>query len=243
MTAKKASVAEVVGGRFVHKGGLESSYVMTSLGRKLSRVRVMGLVVDKFVSPDEKYATITLDDGSETIRCKSFVNIKIFDGMTLGDLVDVFGKVRFYGGEIYITPEIVRKVQANTGTMRMLELERVYTHQKKLIAKVAEITKTTADAAEVKRLSAQIATSEEVDGVLEAEEAATTAAEENVSAVAERRTKILELIIQLDGGGGTDYTELISKSGLPESVVDATVQELLESGVCFEPRPGKIKKL
>lgn len=243
LTARKASVAEIVGGKFVHKGGLESSYVLTALGRKLSRVRVMGLVVDKFISPDEKYATVTIDDGGETIRCKSFINIKIFDGLTTGDLIDVFGKVRFYGTEVYITPEIVRKMQSNADTLRMLELERICGKQRKLVASINQIMKTTADAAEIKRLAEKMAAPEEVEGVLEAEEAATTAAEEKVSAAAESRTKVLELIIQMDTGSGTDYASLTSKSGLPESSVDAAVQELLESGICFEPRPGKIKKL
>lgn len=243
LTARKASIAEIVGGRFVHKGGMESSYVLTALGRRLSRVRVLGLVVDKFVSPDEKYATITLDDGSETVRCKSFVNIKIFDSMTTGDLVDVFGKVRLYGGEVYVTPEIVRKVPADAATLRMLELERIYARQRRLAGRVADIAKTTADAAEVKRLAAQFASAEDIEGVLEAEETATTAAEEKVSAAAENRGKVLALVVSLDAGGGTDYAELTAKSGLPETAVDAAVQELLESGVCFEPRPGKIKKL
>ena len=243
MTAKKASLAEIVGGRFVQKGGLESSYVLTALGRRLSRVRIMGLIVDKFVSPDEKYATITLDDGSETVRCKSFVNIKIFDGLTSGDLVDVFGKVRFYGGEVYVTPEIVRKVPANADTLRALELARIYSQQRKLLNRVSEIEKSTADMAEVKRLTAQLAPSEDIEGVFEAEETAKTVTEEKVSAAAENKGKILDMIKQLDAGSGTDYAELTAKSGLPEAVVDATVHELLESGICFEPRPGKIKKL
>ena len=243
LTARKASVAEIVSGRFVHKGGLESSYILTPLGRKLSRVRVMGLIVDKFISPDEKYATITIDDGGETIRCKSFVNIKIFDGFTTGDLIDVFGKVRLYGGEIYVTPEIVRKVPSNADTLRMLELERIYKNQKRLINSITEIKKTTADMAETKRLAEKIATHDDVEGVLEADEAATTDVEEHVTATAEKRTKILDMVIQLDSGSGTDYADLTAKSGLPEPEVDAAVQELLESGICFEPRPGKIKKL
>ncbi|MBU5557705.1 MAG: OB-fold nucleic acid binding domain-containing protein [Candidatus Aenigmatarchaeota archaeon] len=243
LTAKKASIAEIVGGRFVQKGGLESSYVLTALGRRLSRVRIMGLVVDKFVSPDEKYATITLDDGTETIRCKSFVNIKIFDNLASGDLVDVFGKVRIYDGEVYVTPEIVRKVPANAEILRMLELEHIYIKQKQLSKRVAEIAKTTADAAEVKRLAAQFAAPQDVEGVLEAEEVAKATVEENMASAVENRNKILSLIIQLDTGNGTDYTELTAKSGIPEAAVEAAVQHLLESGICFEPRPGKIKKL
>src|SRR3972149_5400480 len=98
LTAKKASIKELISGKYVKREGFESSYVLTNLGRKLSRVRIVALIVGKFISDDEKYAAITLDDSTETIRCKSFVNTKIFDGFGPGDFVDVFGKVREYNG-------------------------------------------------------------------------------------------------------------------------------------------------
>ncbi len=105
LTAQKAGIKEIINGKFVKKSGFESSYVLTNLGRRLSRVRVLGLVVDKFISPDEKYATVTLDDSTETLRCKAFVNVKIFDGLKNGELVDVFGKLREYQEEVYVMPE------------------------------------------------------------------------------------------------------------------------------------------
>lgn len=135
LTARKASLAEIVAGKYVKKTGFESSYILTNLGRRLTRVRVLGLIVDKYTSPDEKYATITLDDGKETIRCKSFINMKIFDGLTLGDLVDVFGKVKEYGGEIYIMPEMLKKAEPNVETLRMLELYKIFHEQKNKIKK------------------------------------------------------------------------------------------------------------
>ena len=106
LTAKKASIKEIISGKFVKREGFQSSYVLTNLGRKLSRVRVLGLIVDKFISPDERYATITLDDSTDTIRCKAFINTKIFDGFGPGDFVDVFGKLREYNGEVYTTRNI-----------------------------------------------------------------------------------------------------------------------------------------
>lgn len=124
LTAQKAAIAEIIRGKFVHMTGFESSYVQTAGGKRLTRVRVLGLIVDRFTSPDQKYATVTIDDGGETIRCKSFVNIKIFDGLTPGDLIEVFGKLREYGAEVYVTPELVRKVDANFETLRLLEFAR-----------------------------------------------------------------------------------------------------------------------
>jgi len=54
---------------------------------------------------------------------------------------------------------------------------------------------------------------------------------------------VLELIVSLDKGQGAEYSEIMEKAGLQEDVLDNVINNLLEEGTCFEPRPGKIKKL
>ena len=54
---------------------------------------------------------------------------------------------------------------------------------------------------------------------------------------------VLKLIDELDKGEGAPYSELLEKSGLPEAEFDEIMNSLLEDGLCFEPRPGKIKRL
>ena len=243
LTAKKASVGEIENGTFVKKEGFVSSYVLTNLGRRLSRVRILGLIVDKFISPDERYATITLDDSTDTIRCKAFVNTKIFDGFGEGDLVDVFGKLREYNGEIYIIPEIIKKTDPNLETLRILELEKIFREQRKRIKKIRELQKQTSDLNELKRVVKQFMSLENAEGILEAQEILENITEEKVASSVESKSKILNLIEKLDKGKGADYQEILTKSGLPENDVDFAIQELLESGMCFEPTPGKIKKL
>ncbi|MFQ6020869.1 MAG: OB-fold nucleic acid binding domain-containing protein, partial [Candidatus Aenigmatarchaeota archaeon] len=243
LVAKKASVREIINGRFVKKSGFESSYVLTTLGRRLSRVRVLGLIVDKFISADEKYATLTLDDATETIRCKAFVNVKLFDGFTKGDLVDVFGKLREYQGEVYIMPEVIQKVNPNFETLRILELEKIMRDQKEKIRKVRELQKQTSDLNELKISIKKIMPEEDAEGILEAQEMIENITEEKEIKSGETKTKILDLIDKLDNGQGADYQDILKKSGLSENDVDFAIQDLLESGVCFEPKPGKIKKI
>ncbi len=243
LTAKKASNGEIVNGTFVKKEGFVSSYVLTNLGRRLSRVRILGLIVDKFISPDERYATITLDDSTDTVRCKAFVNTKIFDGFGEGDLIDVFGKLREYNGEVYIIPEIIKRADPNLETLRILELEKIFREQRKKIKKIRELQKQTSDLNELKRIVKQFMSLEDAEGILEAQEMIENVTEEKVVSSAEIKSKILNLIENLDKGKGSDYQEILTKSGLSENDVDFAIQELLESGVCFEPTPGKIKKL
>ena len=59
----------------------------------------------------------------------------------------------------------------------------------------------------------------------------------------EIKSKILNLIDNIDKGQGADYQEILKKSKFSENEVDFAIQELLESGVCYEPKPGLIKKL
>lgn len=243
ITAKKASIGEIDNGAFVRKSGFESSYVLTNLGRRLSRVNILGLIVDKFISPDERYSTITLDDSTDTIRCKTFVNTKIFDGFGDGDLVNVFGKIREYNGEIYIIPEIVKRLEPNFETLRLLELEKIFREQRERIKKIKELQKQASDINELKTAVKQFMNIEDAEGILEAQEIIENMNEEKVVSSAEIKSKILNMIEKLDSDNGADYQEILTKSGLSENDVDFSIQDLLESGVCFEPTPGKIKKL
>jgi len=243
MTAKKTSIGEIMNGKFVKKSGFESSYALTNLGRRLSRVRVLGIIVDKFISTDEKYATVTLDDSTETIRCKAFINTKIFDGFGSGDMVDIFGKLREYNGEIYIMPEIIAKIEPNFETLRNLELEKIFREQREKIKKIRELQKQTSDLVEIKAATKDVIPLEEVEGILEAQEMIENSVEEKVVSASDVKNKILKLIESLDKGVGADYQEILIKSGLAEKEIDFAIQDLLESGVCYEPNPGKIKKI
>jgi len=243
LTAKKASIGEIMNGKFIKKSGFESSYVLTNLGRRLSRVRVLGLIVDKFISSDERYATITMDDSTETIRCKAFVNTKLFDGFGSGDLVDIFGKLREYNGEIYIMPEIIAKADANFEILRILELEKIFKEQREKIKKIREVQKQTSDLAEIKAATKDIMSLEDAEGIIEAQEMIENSVEEKTLSASDIKNKILKLIESLDKGEGADYQDVLIKSGLPEKDIDLAIQDLLESGVCYEPKPGRIKKI
>ncbi len=123
--AKKVNVKILHTGEFVQQGGMNPNYVKTE-EIEFSRVRVLGTVIDKFISEDGNYGTITLDDTTDTIRCKVFRDLTILEEVEKGDLVDVIGKIKEYNEERYIQLENIAKVEdPNFEALRKLELEKL----------------------------------------------------------------------------------------------------------------------
>lgn len=124
-TAKKVLVSEITSGKWVKKEGMEPSFVVTAQKEKVARARVLATVVGKFVSEDGNFGSITLDDGTDTIRAKAWKELKVFEGVEVGQMTDVVGKVREYNGEIYMMPEWFGKVEdPNTEILRRLEITK-----------------------------------------------------------------------------------------------------------------------
>lgn len=88
------------------------------------RVRIMGSVVSKFISDDKNYGFLVMDDGTETIRVRSFEDsLELIKKTEIGDVIDVIGRIRKYEEEIYIIPEIIKKIDdLNWLILRKLEL-------------------------------------------------------------------------------------------------------------------------
>lgn len=81
-------------------------------------------MVRKFVNEDRSYGFLIIDDGTETIRVKTWrEDVELIEQFDEGDVVDVFGRVREFGEEIYIVPEIIVRVDdPNWEILRELEI-------------------------------------------------------------------------------------------------------------------------
>ena len=122
-TAYKLRVGDILKSKPIMADG---KFLFLELGdKKISRVNLIANVVDKYVSDGEKkYAAITLDDASGQIKLKSFGDeIAILTDKTQGDTVQVIGTTREYNNEIYILPEIVKKVDTQWLLVRKLEIQ------------------------------------------------------------------------------------------------------------------------
>ncbi|MCD6478242.1 MAG: hypothetical protein J7K87_04530 [Candidatus Aenigmarchaeota archaeon] len=241
LTAIKMDIRGIVDGRYFKTEGFESNYIITPNGLRISRARIMGTIMTKFVTEDRNYGFIVIDDGTETIRAKVFKNTKIFDNVDVGDIVDVVGKVREYDGEIYLAPEIVRKIDnPNFLILRKAELLEQGKDFNEIKERVRAFKKQTSDMDEIKKLAeAEGIDPDVVESILASEEEEPPK-EENKKSL---KDTVLKIIEKLDDGAGAEYTSIIAESKLTEAEVEDVINELLSDGTCYEPRPGRIKVL
>lgn len=174
----------------------EGKFLFAELGDKhIVRVNIIANVVDKFVMDSEKkYATLTLDDASGQIRIKSFGDdISLIKDIVQGDTLQVIGIVKEYNNEIYISPEIAKKIDPRWLLVRKLEIQN---SRKALLPSNASL-----------------------------------------------RDLLLEKIKSSEKEGGVDTDNLILESDFSPEIINSEIKKLLEEGLIYEPRPGRLNYL
>lgn len=123
-TAFKLKIGEVLAGNQITDG--EKLKFIEANGKNVARVNLIANIVDKFIQDDEKkFASITLDDASGQIKLKTFGDdIEKLKSFEQGDTVLAIGMIREWNKEIYVTPEIIKKKQAEYLLLRKLENEK-----------------------------------------------------------------------------------------------------------------------
>ncbi|MEK6909747.1 MAG: OB-fold nucleic acid binding domain-containing protein, partial [Candidatus Aenigmatarchaeota archaeon] len=233
--AKKVRISDLLNGKYFYgsKEEMKPSYVITPFGEKISRVNLIGTVIDKFVNEDGNYSSVTVDDGTEAIRVKSFEGLP-FEKFGLGDSVRAIGKVKEYNGELYISHELIEKVKdVNFEVLLRTEILNSLIKQKKIVD-------------DVKSLSNQL---DEVELKSYARDTYSID-EETLSVIIESKKKeidykpaVLEVIQKLDEGKGVEIKKLFEVLNLPENVVERTLDELINDGSLYEPQVGFLRKV
>ncbi|MCS7134909.1 MAG: OB-fold nucleic acid binding domain-containing protein [Candidatus Aenigmarchaeota archaeon] len=239
MVAVKANISDILNSTFIKKDGLEPSYVLTNIGMKIGKVKLIGTVVDKFVSENGNYSTITIDDESGNIRVKVFrEDVSILDNIEIGDMVVVVGKIKQYADEIYVIPNFVRKVlDPNVFTLHKLEVLKEFCEQKSIFDLVYNQKDNFADLEELKNfmLKEYLIEEERISSIIELMSVKDKKFEK------EYKSLIIEKIKELDAGKGVELARLAQEVSVPIEILSSTINELLEEGTCYEPLPGLIK--
>ncbi len=233
--SKKVRIKDIVEGKFFHgsREDLKESFLISPLGQKISRVNLVGSVIDKFST--ENYSFLLLDDGSGSIRVKGFgEKVELLKNFEKGDLVQVIGKVKEFDGEIYVSCEIIRKVEPNFEIMRRLEVLKDIITQKRIVDDIKSICKLP---------EGEIINYAKEKYGLEEESVKYILEVLNRDREIDYKPIILKLIEELDEGNGVEVARIFELSNLPESEVEKTLDSLLNSGEIFEPTPGVLKRV
>lgn len=261
-TAAKLWIKDIVQGKFV-KGEqrFEPNVVVTPLNESVSRVRILGTVVSRFTSEDGKYATITLDDTTETIAVRTFrEGVELLQEVKPGDIVDVIGKVKEYEEERYINPETVWRIEdPNWELVRKLELalkERALREKASIPTSAAaqetgatETEKVTITPSAMAQETGAIETKSVVkEESIEIKKESPTeikpeVEEEVVSEGEDPKMRVLEIIETLDKGEGVKYVTLLGESGLEEEKLTGVLRELMNEGEVYEPKIGWFRRV
>lgn len=120
--AYKVWISDLIKGKYVKQiGEWEPNYIV--IGKdQVSRVNIIASVVN--ISSFNESSTIDLDDGSGVISVRTWKeDVRMLDEIEIGDLVLVIGRCKEFNDQIYLTPEIVRKINnASWAKIRKLEL-------------------------------------------------------------------------------------------------------------------------
>ena len=203
-TAHKIRVGDLLKANPVYEESeaLNKRLKFIQLGDKtILRVNIVSNIIDKYESQGEsRFASITLDDGSGQIRARVFSeDLNKLENINQGDSVVVIGLLKSYNQEIYILPEIVKKVEPKYLLVRKLELEKSMPKHS-----------TPEDRKKIKVL----------------------------------RDEVVDLIKQAEEKEGIEKEDIIMrlKENNPQ-VISQEIQKLLEEGIIYEPRPGRVRYL
>lgn len=192
--AYKMRIGDVLKGKPVYA---EEKFLFLELGdKKISRVNILANCVDKFVQDGEKkFASITVDDASGQLRIKTFgEDIEEIKDISQGDTLQVVGTIREWNSELYLMPEVLKKVDPQWLLVRKLEIQ----NSRKDIP-----------------------------------------LENN----APLKDLILDKIKKAEDDGGIDVDQLIMDVEASPDLINGEIKNLLEEGLIYEPRPGRLRYL
>lgn len=217
-TAHKLWIAEIIDADYTREEGEWEPNYLDIKGIKVARVNVLGTITEVFVNSLGDYAAVTIEDGSASVAIRVFKgDIRLVTGLAIGDSILVIGRPKQYQNEIYIVPEIVRKLD-NPAWIKVRKAELIQTRG--IIQQKVQPAPQEAGVREVRE--ELIANNKSLVG------------NEGV------RQKMLNLL-EKQGELGMDIDMLIQATETEEEEAEKIIEELIKEGEIYMSRPGVLK--
>ena len=224
-TAHRIRLKNIVNSPYEKREGFNPSVIKFN-NLEISRVNVIASIVGKYLTDDQNYCAITLDDGSETIRVKNFgAEVGVIKELNVGDIVRIIGKVKEYNEEKYIAGEISKVLNPNWIIVNEIELS----NQKQ----------TTTDSSTADSINKVIETKTNSS---ENEEIISISSESGDSESSIKQ-KILQYLKNNDNGTGVIMDQIMNSLDISSEEVKNSLYELLKVGEIYEPKKGILKIL
>ncbi len=238
-TAIKTRISDIVNSKFIKKEGLEPSYVLTDLGQRISRAKIVGIVTDKFFNDSNSFSSITIDDGTGAVRIKAFQdNIDMLQNLEIGNLLMIIGRVREYAEENYISPEAIKSIaNPNYELLHKVEILDNILENRKFLEIVNREKEKISDLNELKNyLNKEFGIGEQIfESILESMNESEKMKDNDYKPL------LISTLKKMDEGNGVEIIKLLKEIRLPADVFNNILSSLLEDGIFYESMPGVLK--
>ncbi len=241
-TANKLKIEDLINGEYIQSPEGDPNYLVTPWDQKVLRINLIATIVDSFVRDDGGYATLTLDDGTGTIRAKFWSDeADKVEEFQIGDLVTIVGKVREYEGEIHLVPEVVREVEdPNWELVRELE---ILENRKGLLQKGIKPEFEREAEGEPEGLEFPSESEDELERVGEIEDLGESLDKGEQEVSDELKDKILLILDKIGDEAGANIEDVSDEMDESPSEVEKALGVLLNEDKIYEPVAGKFKRL
>ncbi|MEA1994461.1 MAG: OB-fold nucleic acid binding domain-containing protein [Euryarchaeota archaeon] len=236
MPSTKTNLKEIVTGHcFKGEGDFAPNYMITKNYKKMYRAKVVASVLkEPFISDDESYGRMLIDDTTETIQAYFFrENTVLLKNISQGDMLQIVGKVSEWKNRNQLNAEAAAVVSPNFWILHRLELLKENKNIEVELKKAQKIKseeknlKNAKERAEAEEIDIEI-----IDALYKMEY---TEKEEEIDTTT-IKDEILTVIERLDEGKGVELDVLVSEiTEFPDEEIESVVRELLIEGDIFEP--------
>lgn len=118
--AYKVRIGDLLNGEYVEQEGWQPNFVRVG-NKQISRVNIIATIID--TQPGANFGSVTVDDGSGALQVRAFNEDSAkLSLVNVGDVVIIIGRPRRYGNQIFVSYEIVKKLDPLWLKVRQKEL-------------------------------------------------------------------------------------------------------------------------
>lgn len=126
-TAYKVWIGDLIKSKYVEQPGeWDPNYFLIN-DVKVSRVNLVASIVSVYENQDKTMKSVEVDDGSGSVSLKAWGDdINLLTNLNIGDTCLIVGRPRNNNDQLFVTPEIIKKIDSTWVKLRKLELEKLH---------------------------------------------------------------------------------------------------------------------